>query len=482
MAGTCLLKATKPPIGIGLRVAGKAGASSFVDIDGARSTVMQFVPLRGQRMLFADAAGFGRIGADGKPTRLQNLGSIDARFATTSLRISADARTVQVTDHASGHVLRFALARRTVAAGLSEDKALTSAVTSSNRIKFSESDRTNTRSPTLNGKKIRLESDEMSRSVALVPGTDRFVLGTEWSLRLFDSQAKEVWPAPRPVPGTVWGVNVSADGKLIVAAYGDGTIRWHRVSDGAELLALFMHPDGKRWVAWTPQGYYDASVGADDLIGWQVNHGYDQAPDFFPASQFQQRFNRRDVIARVLDTLDVDRALAEADASADKPVAKAAPLTTSLLTPVVEIKDPAATSEQTNQNFSLSYLVRLTTPDPIKRVEALIDGVSVKAQDTVLLEEADKRVGSLHFTLPLRDAKISMIAYNKNGASQPASVQVVWQGPGREDKITLYVLAIGVTNYKATGLPEVHFPAKDAHDFIAMARAPVWPSGDISEV
>ena len=192
--------------------------------------------------------------------------------------------------------------------------------------------------------------------MALVPGTDRFALGTHWSLRLFDAGGKAVWP-DRSVPGAVWGVNVSADGRLIVAAYGDGTIRWHRVSDGAELLALFMHPDGKRWVAWTPQGYYDASAGADDLIGWQVNHGYDKAPDYFPASQFQQRFNRRDVIARVLDTLDVDAAVAEADKAAGQPVAKAAPLATSALTPVVEIKDPAAAvSEQTSRDFALTYL------------------------------------------------------------------------------------------------------------------------------
>ena len=117
---------------------------------------------------------------------------------------------------------------------------------------------------------------------------------------------------------TVWGVDISADGKLIVATYADGTIRWHRLNDGAELLALFMHPDGKRWVAWTPQGYYDASAGADDLIGWQVNRGYDQAPDFFPAAQFQQRFNRRDVIARVLDTLDVDQAVAQVKSRAPR--------------------------------------------------------------------------------------------------------------------------------------------------------------------
>ena len=80
-----------------------------------------------------------------------------------------------------------------------------------------------------------------------------------------------------------------------------------------------MHPDGQRWIAWTRQGYYDASAGADDLIGWQVNHSYDHAPDFFPASQFQQRFNRRDVIARVLDTLDVDKAVAAANEAAAHP-------------------------------------------------------------------------------------------------------------------------------------------------------------------
>jgi hypothetical protein len=49
----------------------------------------------------------------------------------------------------------------------------------------------------------------------------------------------------------------------------------------------------------------------------------------------------------VLDTLDVDKALADANKAAGAPVAKAVSLTTSALTPVVEIKDPAAVSEQT---------------------------------------------------------------------------------------------------------------------------------------
>lgn len=77
--------------------------------------------------------------------------------------------------------------------------------------------------PKLNGKALTLQSYEISRSLTIAPDGQRFVLGTEWWLRLFDREGREQWQ--RPVPGAVWGVNISGDGRLIVAAYGDGTVR-----------------------------------------------------------------------------------------------------------------------------------------------------------------------------------------------------------------------------------------------------------------
>ena len=91
------------------------GSGKFVDIAGAENAVMQFVPLGSQQMLFADLAGFGVIDGAGKAKRLQNLGGVDTRGARGTLRIGADARTVQVKDNRSGHELRFDLARRAVA-------------------------------------------------------------------------------------------------------------------------------------------------------------------------------------------------------------------------------------------------------------------------------------------------------------------------------------------------------------------------------
>ena len=138
--------------------------------------------------------------------------------------------------------------------------------------------------PKLNGKPITLEQYEFSRSLAIAPDGKSFLLGTEWYLRCFDRNGKEIWNVPAPV---VWAVNISGNGKIAVAGFGDGTIRWFGMEDGNELLAFFPHKDRKRWVIWTPKGYYDASPDGEDLIGWHVNKGNDKESEFHPVSEFK---------------------------------------------------------------------------------------------------------------------------------------------------------------------------------------------------
>jgi hypothetical protein len=45
-------------------------------------------------------------------------------------------------------------------------------------------------SPTLDGKPIALGQHEMSRSLAIHPDGNRFVLGAEWTLRAFDAKRR----------------------------------------------------------------------------------------------------------------------------------------------------------------------------------------------------------------------------------------------------------------------------------------------------
>jgi WD40 repeat protein len=448
----------------------KGGRGAFADIPAGSDTIMKILGLQSGSMLFAHGNGFGLIGPDAKVTPLQGFGGLALTSgAGTELRVSADGSIVQVDSWQPRHTYRFAQGERRFDIDPAADAALLAPVTEAPGLAVTNwADST---TPSVNKTPIQLYPDKEARSLAVVPGTQHFVLGAEYTVRLFDQRGYELWPLEQIGPDIAWHVNVSGDERLVVVAFGDGTIRWLRLADGKELLALFMHPDGKRWVAWTPQGYYDASVGGDELIGWHINHGYDQMPDFYPVSQFRNRFYRPDVIRRVLQTLDVEEAARAADQEAGRPLAKSASVS-SLLTPVVQINDPKDPAAVDRIDIQLGYSVRLPSPDDSLRVEVRVDGAKVAADDRRLVDMGGTRAGILHLVVPRRDSKVSVIAYNANGASEPASIHVQWRGPGTDPKLTLYVLAIGISNYKDNNV-RLRFAAKDADDFVALANAQV---------
>lgn len=453
----------------GVRRWSDGGRGAFVNIPSGSNSILELLGLKEGRMLLLSTKNFGLIQADARPVSIQKLGALNLNSGRGPLRISNTGDSVQVDSWEPRHTYRFALAQRQIRVDPPADARLSAAVTQAPGL--SVASWYNSTTPAVNGIPLRLQTYEESRSLAVVPGTERFVLGSDWSLRLFDRNGHEIWPA-RPIPGVAWHVNATADGRLIVAAFGDGTIRWFRVSDGQEVLALFIHPDGQRWIAWTPQGYYDAALGADDLIGWHINHGYDRAPDFYPVSQFRGRFYRPDVIQRVLKTpnLDIAEAIGQADQAAGRPTAKAASVK-SLLAPVVEIEDPKDRAPQDRTDLQLAYSVRLPSAGDTLRVEALVDGVKVAAEEHRLVDKGDTRAGILHVAIPRRNSTVSVIAYNGNGASVPAKVHVQWTGAHVEPKLTLYVLAIGISNYEDKSVHPLHFGAKDADDFVALAKA-----------
>ena len=160
--------------------------------------------------------------------------------------------------------------------------------------------------PTLGGRPLALEPYERSRSLAIHPDGDRFVLGADWSLRAFDAHGTPLWT--RAAPGVVWAVNITGDGRLVVAAYGDGTIRWHRMRDGVELLAFMPLANQTNWVAWTPEGFYAATPGAHGVLRWHVNHGWDAPADSVPIDDIPGSY-RPAVLPLVLQELETPRAL-----------------------------------------------------------------------------------------------------------------------------------------------------------------------------
>ena len=87
------------------------------------------------------------------------------------------------------------------------------------------------------------------------------------------------------------------------------------MDDGRELLALQVLSDKKNWVAWTPEGFYDATPGAFGVLKWHVNRGSDAAGEAVRDSAIP-KLKRPDALPLVLQELETARALGIADLAA----------------------------------------------------------------------------------------------------------------------------------------------------------------------
>ncbi|MDP3821651.1 MAG: caspase family protein [Burkholderiales bacterium] len=162
------------------------------------------------------------------------------------------------------------------------------------------------RAPVIGGKPMALADDERSRAATVIRASSTAIVGTNRALYAVSEQGAVLWRMP--VDTEVRGVNASVDGRLVVSAMADGTLRWWRARDGGLLMTLLASSDG-RWVVWTPSGYYDASAGADQIVGWALGQGPQRPMAYYSLNRFRDRFNRPDVIDALLKTLDETEAL-----------------------------------------------------------------------------------------------------------------------------------------------------------------------------
>ncbi|MGE3832339.1 MAG: caspase family protein, partial [Parvibaculaceae bacterium] len=338
--------------------------------------------------------------------------------------------------------------------------------------------------PLFKGRPLQLRSNELSRSLAIAPDAKSFVLGAEWSIYRFNARGRQMWRIP--VPDIAWGVNLSADGSIIVGALADGTLRWYRAKDGKELLALFVHVPDKRWIAWTPSGYYAAAPGAEDLIGWHVNgRGWDDTPQFYPASRFRDQFYRPDVVQLVLQTLDEAKAVKEANKRAGrkddrKSVEDLLPASVELLIEAPEIKTG-------QKEIAVKYRLTSPTGRGVTRVEARIDGrpVITRGMEVITEDYPLNETLEAHITVPPRDSELSIIAYIGDQPSVSATIPIKWMGVTADArKGKLFAVLVGVSAYANPSL-KLNYAAKDAADFaqaLAAQKGRLYESVNIVEL
>jgi WD40 repeat protein len=435
---------------------------SDLDLPASKGSVFSLLPLKNGAIAFACVDGIGVFDSRGRKTFYRGW---DIPDSLDRLLVSDDAKTIQFCfDSAMESAARFSLARRIIELKPEKQSTLKPAISESQSIKITDAryDTVGQRAkfPKLNGRPLKLFQDETSYSFAICPGGQTFLLGTAWNIRLFDKDGSEIWR--KRATSIVWSINVASNG-VFIASHADGTIRWHRVKDGKEFLAFFVHRDNKHWVLWTPKGYYDASIGAENLVGWHVNKSIGQVADFFAVSRFRSTYYRPDIIQEVLNTHDEDEAVKLANKKAG--VYEASKAVQEILPPVVEIISPADNSSVAIKTLTIRYRVRSPRGEPVTGIRLFVDGGLYKEERGLNMVGADI-VREIQVDVPGRDCEISIVANNVHGWGADVKNRVRWAGTRDEQKGVLYVVAVGVSDYQDKGLKKgVKRAAKDAIDF-----------------
>ena len=436
----------------------KAGKGRSSKIPASANTIMDIRSLRNGSVIFATSQpSFGLFTAKGNK---REYGSKIADFRGIfkgKFLVSKQGDIVQFGYKLKGkRAAEFDINQRILALNPSAKSDLNAPRIS----RLNISDWKNSPYPKLNGKRLALKRNETAHSLAITSDAKHFLIGADWSLRFFNRRGSLKWKVS--VPAIVWGVNIAANNKVAIAAIGDGTIRWYRLRDGRELLALFPHKDGKRWILWTPKGYYAASSGAEEFIGWHINNGFNKAADFFPAARFRENYYRPELIAKILETLEPKN-------QAKPPKIK------KQLPPIVTLLSPQNNTSFSKSRVKLRYKVRNPSNVPITGAKILIDGRPLeRTKGFVVVQNQQERANKVKYltiTLPKRDVEVALIVENRNAASEPAIIKLQWKGKySSEKKPKLYVLAIGVSKYDNPNI-RLRYAAKDARDLAKAWKA-----------
>jgi WD40 repeat protein len=436
-----------------------AGRGTFQDFGNTESLILTLHVLPLGRLVFGSfEPAWGVLDASGKSNLGQRSSIADLHDLAGGFRVDSGGMSIRFAYDRGKRPARFSISNRRLLLDPPEDPRLAPPRTSAPGLEYA-----GTGVPNLNGQPLALTPSETVGNLAVAPDGQSFLLGTSQYLRAFSRDGSQRWSVPVPYVFT-GTVNLTGDGRLAVATLGDGTIHWYRADNGKELLAFFPHADGKRWVLWTPSGYYDASVDGEDLIGWHVNNGPDREADFFSAWHFRERFYKPEVIDLILEA----GVLAQAKG--------AVAVRREELPPVVTILDPADGADVTAPTLKIRVNVRSPSGKPITRVWAKVDGQAIESRaaeyvpaDSPSSDSTRDFERSLEVPLPPGDHIIEALADVAGRVSTPASITVKRKAQAPPTTHRLFALVVGIAEY-AKAEYKLSFADDDARAVAALLR------------
>lgn len=346
------------------------------------------------------------------------------------------------------------------------------------------------------GQAIKLPNGDSPVSLVLAPDRNTVYVGSQHAIFKYKSSGRLEWQAPSS--GAVLDMATSADGRFVAAAMNDGTLRWYLAAEGRELVAIFPLADMKRWVMWTPEGYYSATPGTEDLIGWHLNQGKDKEASFIPSGQLYDVFFRPDIVQAKFRGDDISSMITITAAQALKmppPILSFTKVPSTTKSNMERVCYKAVATRGGIGEVRLFQNGKLIKSDGFYRETVAKDrgadaNIKLAAIDSAAVSRALKLTKTAQKAEPPMvsnskgneysecqevetipgDNEISVAAFNANNTIQSSLETTHFTADRKAEAPRLYVLGIGIDKYTASE-NNLSYAVKDATDFRGMIQA-----------
>ncbi|MGA2331648.1 MAG: caspase family protein [Syntrophales bacterium] len=317
---------------------------------------------------------------------------------------------------------------------------------------------------TINGNKIDVEYPKGCKLVDVLPDGSGVILGSYYWYARHDSKGKLVWRTLADIDPIAH--KISSDGQMFVVHSSNRVTRWYRTADGVLLLSFYVEAipnrsDSFRWVLWTPEGFFDASEGGAELIGYHLNQGKFETAQFVGVDKFYDLFYRPDLVTAKFQGKDISEYAKAVDVNRI--------LTTKTLPPTVNLtttsgtrqkRDTTIEGEVCDQGGGVGGVTLYLNDMPVV--------VDTEGRGMKVVHRAGKETSCRGFShiVTLTEGRnvIGLTARNRANTIESNRAEVTFSyRSGSKERPDLYVLAIAVNKYRDGDL-RLKYPIPDAND------------------